>query len=204
VMFFPKAQGVVATRLGAPAIPSPMNPLGLNDFSFLEYEKPRPFGSDLLVRGDILSYTQGAGLFCVLPSTGRLVCLNKEGELLNQRVLYNIPVKPSKDRVNTYEAYTATDPAGNLYISLPYAKFIQKVGPDGRTLATFTGFTRPEAIAVDEEGNLYVVDNEHLKQILARRGGQKNTSPTPVPILTYASPVPTSSRVSPATRVRGK
>jgi PPM family protein phosphatase len=193
VVFFPKAQAVVATRLGAPAIPSPMNPLGLNDFSFLEYEKPRPFGSDLLVRGDILSYTQGAGLFCVLPSTGRLVCLNKEGGLLNQRVLYNIPIKPSKDKVNAYEVYTATDPAGNIYVSLPYAKFIQKIGPDGRVLATFTGFNRPEAIAVDEEGNVYVADNERLKKILARRGEQKAIAPTPVPILTYASPTPRPS-----------
>ena len=197
VMLFPKTQALVATRLGAPAIPSPMNPLGLNDFTFLEYEKPRPFGADLLVRGDILSYTQGAGLFCVLPSTGRMVCLNKEGNLSSQHVVYNLPIKPSDGKINVYDAYTVTDPAGNVYVSLPYANFIQKLGPDGRILASFTGFKRPEAVAIDEEGSIYVVDNERLKKITAQRGEHKNIVPTPVPILTYATPSP-----RPTARVR--
>jgi protein phosphatase len=189
VAFSPGVQATVATRLGASVPPTLYNPLGMNDFNFLQYEKPRPFVKDLILRGDILDYVPGTGLFGVLSSRGSVVLMDRQGKLIGSRSVYPLPVRPYEEKTAVWKAYSTTDPAGNIYLSLPHARFIQKVSPDGRVLATIGGFERPEAVTLDETGNLYVVDNERLKIVVARRSTDVIV-PTPRPIVTIATPTP--------------
>jgi streptogramin lyase len=76
--------------------------------------------------------------------------------------------------------YMTSDPQGNVYFSYPKRAVVVKKSPEGQVLRVIRGFIRPEAIAVDEVGNVYVVDNGDVK-ICRARPGKPKASPSPAP-----------------------
>lgn len=146
------------------------------DFANLQYERPMRYGPEalnILARGDMLEYS-GSGLCFAASVSGKVTRYSpKDGTLTAIKTLPPLPEnhKPSL-------LYTATDAAGNLYISDPRKKSIEKIGPDGKPLLSMKGLLGPESIAVDEKGNIYVVDFGQIKILKAVNPG-KAASPKP-------------------------
>jgi protein phosphatase len=180
--------GKQVTRL----IPKP-----LRDYSKLQYNPPEDYGV-VLARGDLLAYSPRAGLYFVRPSTGQVLLVpNKVPEsptlvsgddvITTEGVpvmaVRGIAVEPSPATVSPApksRVFTATDLQGNLYVSYAAAGQVIKYSTEGRKLAVIKGFTLPEAVAVDEQGNIYVVDDEHLRICRAVEGKPKAAaSPAP-------------------------
>ena len=181
-------------RLARLLVPKPTPSAGLAvDFTNLGYEKPEKFGPDILARGDLLSYSPGAGLFFVAEVSGKVANLSQAGEAVN--VIENLtPAPPPPLPTPDTRLFFASDPAGNLYFSYTKRKVIEKKTPDGRLLLRLTGLDRPEAITVDEAGNLYVVDFSQIKILRARPNAlaiqKRETAP--------ASPAPAPTPKKPA------
>jgi DNA-binding beta-propeller fold protein YncE len=92
-----------------------------------------------------------------------------------------LPVAPPPSTpIPVTRNFVATDRQGNSYVSHTLRRVIEKYSPQGQRLATLKGFTRPEAVAVDEDGNVYVVDFNQVKIVRAARphlfGGTKPTA----------------------------
>jgi protein phosphatase len=173
-------------RLARLLIPKPTPSAGLAvDFTNLGYEKPEKFGPDILARGDLLSYSPGAGLFFVAAVSGKVANLTRTGDAV--AVVEKLaPAPPPTLPAPETRLFMASDPAGNLYFSYTKRKVIEKKTPDGRLLLRLTGLDQPEAITIDEAGNLYVVDFSQIKILRARPNAlaiqKRETAP--------ASPVP--------------
>jgi serine/threonine protein phosphatase PrpC len=155
------------------------------DFTNLGYEKPEKFGPDMLARGDLLTYSPGAGLYFVAAVSGKVASIGLNGEAVN--VVENLtpappPVSPPPDT----RLFVATDPEGNIYLSYTKRKVIEKKTPEGKLLLRLTGLDQPEAIAVNESGDLYVVDFNQIKVFRAKPNAlalQKKSDipPSPAP-----------------------
>ena len=163
----------------------------LRDYSKLTYASPVPFPRrEFITRGDLLAYSPNAGIFTVKESTGDLIYLSRGGDaLLSVAQLEVAP--PAPDPVPPSRVFIAADLQGNLYISYPLRKVVEKRSPEGGLLQKLSGFTRPEAIAVDEQGNIYVIDRNILK-VLRAKDRQKQA---PAPAATSrATPVSKPSK----------
>jgi hypothetical protein len=137
------------------------------DFKNLGYSTPEKFGPDTLARGDLLSYSPGAGLFFVAAVSGKVANISRGGEAV--KVVETLaPAPPPTSPPPDTRVFVASDPAGNLYLSYTKRKVIEKKSPDGQLLLRLTGLDQPEAIAVDESGDLYVVDFNQIKVLRAK------------------------------------
>jgi PPM family protein phosphatase len=156
------------------------------DFNTLSYDPPVRF-ADYLARGDVLTYAPGVGLYFVAETSGKVALLSKEGRAL--RSVEALEIMDSRlDTIPSTRVFVTSDPQGNVYLSYTKRKVVEKKGADGTLLATIKGFLRPEAIAVDDDGNIYVVDYNEIKISRARLPGEKpapsafvTPSPTPTP-----------------------
>ncbi|HLV79066.1 MAG TPA: SpoIIE family protein phosphatase, partial [Chthonomonadaceae bacterium] len=66
--------------------------------------------------------------------------------------------------------YMALDPSGNLYQTNPLTRSIEKYKPDGTRIAANIGkgwLRAPAALQIDAFGNIYILDDHHLKMIPA-------------------------------------
>lgn len=142
------------------------------DFTRIVYSQPEPF-TKFLARGDLLSYSPGEGLYFVAAASGKVACLTRTGEVL--RSVESLEMAESERTPATPTSiFMTSDLQGNVYFSYTKRRVVEKKGTDGRLLARLSGFEKPEAIAVDEDGNLYVVDFNQIKILRARvasRGG---------------------------------
>lgn len=134
---------------------------GTPDYAKLAYDPPARF-ADYLARGDILTYGRGEGLFFVASGSGKVASLSKTGTALHSVATVDIAPPPPLP-ISPTRLFAASDAQGNVYLSYTKRKVIEKKSPDGRLLATLSGFEQPEAVAVDEDGNLYVVDFNQIK-----------------------------------------
>jgi protein phosphatase len=146
--------------------PSPSNKMPV-DFTNLGYAAPEKFGPDTLARGDLLTYSPGAGLYFVTEVSGKVANIARNGDAENI-VETLTPAPPPPSPTPETRVFVASDPAGNLYLSYTKRKVIEKKTPEGKLLLRLTGLDRPEAIAVDESGNLYVVDFNQIKVLRAK------------------------------------
>jgi sugar lactone lactonase YvrE len=73
--------------------------------------------------------------------------------------------------------FVASDVQGNVYVSHTLRRVVEKYSPKGQRLATIKGFVRPEAIVVDEDGNVYVVDFNQVKIVRAAVQRSRRASP---------------------------
>lgn len=147
------------------------------DLSQVVYGKPETF-VPLLARGDLLSYSSAQGfLYLVKDTSGALVRVGRDGTIL--KAVAALPVAPPPSTpIPITRNFVATDREGNAYVSHTLRRVIEKYSPQGQRLATLKGFSRPEAVAVDEDGNVYVVDFNEVKIVRAARphlfGGTKS------------------------------
>ncbi len=137
------------------------------DYRKLTYGPAEDFG-DYLARADILSYAPSKGLYFVAGNSGKIALLSRSGAALKSvGELPDMP-PPPPNPVPPSRQFITSDAQGNVYVSYTGKRIVEKRGADGRLLATIRGFDRPEAIAVDENGNLYVIDYNQIKILRAR------------------------------------
>jgi hypothetical protein len=148
------------------------------DYASLVYDPPVRF-AEFLARGDLLAYSREAGLYFVAASSGKVALLSRTGVALKS--VEKLEVADAPTVIPPTHVFMAADPQGNVYISYTSRKIVEKKGADGRLLATITGFERPEALAVDEDGNVYVVDFNEIKICRARQPKAVNAAPRPSP-----------------------
>ena len=169
---------VVAPISGGNVVPIPTSATPVTstvDFKRLKYDAPVGFG-DFLARGDLLAYAPGQGLYFVAGSTGKIARLNPKGEAVIS--VGSLELVSAPDDVPSTHIFMTADPQGNVYISYSKRKVIEKIGADSKLLDVISGFSRPEAVAVDEHGNLFVVDFNEIKVCRAHYPKPK-PSPSP-------------------------
>jgi protein phosphatase len=150
------------------------------DYAHLIYDRPVRF-AEFLARGDLLAYSRDAGLYFVAFSSGKVALLSRTGVMVNRKSIENLEIADaSTSAIPSTRVFMAADPQGNVYFSYTKRKVIEKKGMDGRLLVTITGFERPEAVAVDEDGNIYVVDFNEIK-ICRARPPKAASEPRPSP-----------------------
>jgi PPM family protein phosphatase len=141
-------------------------PLPQQDYAKLAYDPPERFAT-YLARGDLLTYAPGVGLYFVAEGTGKVAILDDKGKALRSVEKLDIVdsriANPPATRV-----FMTSDPQGNVYLAFTKKRLVIKRGPDGKLLRTITGFEQPEAIAVDDQGNIFVVDFNEIKICRAR------------------------------------
>jgi serine/threonine protein phosphatase PrpC len=136
------------------------------DYAQLVYDPPIRF-AEFLARGDLLANSRDAGLYFVAASSGKVALLSRTGVALKS--IDKLEVADAPTVIPSTRVFMAADPQGNVYLSYTKRKVVEKKGVDGHLLATITGFERPEAVAVDEEGNVFVVDFNEIKVCRAHR-----------------------------------
>ncbi|MES2461141.1 MAG: protein phosphatase 2C domain-containing protein [Armatimonadota bacterium] len=153
------------------------------DYTNLGYAAPEKFGPDTLARGDLLSYSPGAGLYFVTEVSGKVANIGSDGEAVN--IIETLtPAPPPTSPPPDTRVFVASDPAGNIYLSYTKRKVIEKKTPEGKLLLRLTGLDQPEAIAIDKSGNLYVVDFNQIKVLRAKPNAlaiQKQSATPPSP-----------------------
>jgi hypothetical protein len=133
------------------------------DLSRVAYERPRPF-VNRLARGDLLVYSPAGFLYFVGETSGKVVRVDRRGQILAS--VATLPVgAPSAPPTSSSRVFLTSDVQGNVYVSHTLRRVVEKYSPKGQRLATIKGFVRPEAIVVDQDGNVYVVDFNQVKQV---------------------------------------
>lgn len=119
-----------------------------------------------------LLYTPLKGRILTIDRSGNLHIVDRQGCLMrvdsSGQVLYKFaPREFLKVSEGQKSPMTATDKQGNLYISDPVGKRIIKFGADGLFLISIGEgkLTAPEALAVGNDGSIYVIDADRLKVI---------------------------------------
>ncbi len=98
----------------------------------------------------------------------------------NGKTLATFPARGTfKPVKHTPTQMAAADTDGNLYVSDPVGKKILKFGKDGLFLCVIGEgkLMLPEALAVDKNGSVFVIDGGRLKVIRPKIGEQKEPSP---------------------------
>ncbi len=151
----------------------------IKDYTKLKYNAPVPFGSSIFsVRGDLLAYSPKVGVFFVKDASGQMTSLSKSGIPLKVITGFDVPTPPPTPVPSSRVFYTA-DLQGNVYVSYPARKVIIKYNPEGLILYKIKNSARPEALTVDEDGNLYVVYDSEIKKLEAVPMTGAGASPKP-------------------------
>jgi PPM family protein phosphatase len=176
IEFLDTREEKVAVRRGERLAPLPEQ-----DYAKLAYDPPERFAT-YAARGDILSYAPGVGLYFAAEGTGKVALLDAKGKALRSVEKLEIVDARVSDPSAT-RVFMTSDPQGNVYFSYTKKRMIVKRGPDGKLLRTITGFELPEAIAIDEQGNIFVVDFNEIKVCRARlpRPDEDRSSAKPTP-----------------------
>ena len=159
------------------------NTLRIKDYAHMEYKSPVAFGAQqFAVRGDILGYSPKAGIFFVKDTSGLLTYMDRSGAVKQATFGDALPIPPPiAGAVPPSRLFTAVDLQGNLYISYSARKMIVKYNRDGTVLRKITGSERPEALTVDEDGNLYVIYDSQIKKLEAKPAAPKKPAAPPTP-----------------------
>lgn len=131
------------------------------NLSAVEYEMPVSLSHVPLQGGVLLLDEQG--FIHVVDNEGRLLKLDSSGA-----IVHSLEAKDLLKSKSTGTVFTiATDAQGNLYISDAVTKRIAKFAPDGLFLRAIGEgkLIAPEALAVDKEGNIFIIDGGRLKVI---------------------------------------
>lgn len=130
------------------------------DLKSLEYGIP----ASLLyapVQGKVLTLYQG--YLYVADMRGRLMKVDTTGRVIDGFAAD----KPFEEQVRLLSMTRTIDRQGNLYVSDPVNRRIMKYSSDGALLRAVgeKQLVGPEAIAVDKNGDIYVIDGGRLKVI---------------------------------------
>ena len=133
----------------------------LPDYVSLRYQPPaqvyyKPLRPNFLI-------VTNSGVFVALQSSGRVVHLSTLG-VAEGNVPADAIIPDSQDQ----PSYYAADAAGDLYESDGWSGSISQSSADGAThRQVVTGLTKPESIALDQAGDIFVIDNSELFEIRA-------------------------------------
>ena len=174
--------------------PSFLTPVTAINYAALTYDKPVAF-SDQLARGDLLTYARGVGLYFVAGSSGNVRRIDPMGTPGKPIETLEMVGSEANKTIPETQIYITSDPQGNVYIAYTKRRVIVKKAMDGRTLTTLSGFDRPEAIAVDESGNIFVVDLNQIK--ICRAHALPARSAPPAEPVSAATPAPSPSTTPP-------
>ncbi len=117
---------------------------------------------------------RGAPLAC--DPDGNVYALSRDGRILHvspRGTTSGDFGAPTKVKDPAVDQHWAVDSQGNLYIAYHSAKRIDKFKPSGTRIATLTApgkLKGPDGIAVDRQGNIYIVDGGVLKVLRVRVG----------------------------------
>lgn len=156
--------GLLAGRALVPPVvkpPAAEEAVRRPDLAQLAYEEPVSLLYTPL-QGSILELDRRGHLH-VVDGQGRLMRLDTSG-----RVIHTFAGRDFLKRsVETNAPSSATDRQGNLYIADPPGKRIVKFRADGLFLTSVGEghLSAPQALAVDDEGSIYVIDAGRLKAI---------------------------------------
>ncbi|MDH7481417.1 MAG: Stp1/IreP family PP2C-type Ser/Thr phosphatase [Armatimonadota bacterium] len=139
----------------------------------IEYDEPVSL-SYVPLQGKILLLNQ-QGFIHVVDREGRLLRLDSSGAILGTLAANDL-LKPKPSMASFM---IASDFQGNLYISNPVGKQIVKFAPDGLFLRTIGEgkLVAPEALAVDKDGNIFVIDSGRLKVIRVKAQSEVSNGP---------------------------
>lgn len=122
--------------------------------------------------------------FLALDTAGRLNVVDTQARRMvvdgNGKTLGTFPARDTFKPVKHTPIQMATaDADGNLYVSDPAGKKILKFGKDGLFLCVIGEgkLTSPEALAVDKNGSVFVIDGGRLKVIRPKGSEQGNKAP---------------------------
>ncbi|HEY3298596.1 MAG TPA: SpoIIE family protein phosphatase, partial [Armatimonadota bacterium] len=139
--------------------PSPL------ELAHLGYGAPEP----------LLSHIPLSGKYILLDQHGYIYVVNQAGKVLrvdtSGRIDTNYAsIDTFKLPANAPSPMLATDPQGNLYFSDPAARKIMKFSTGGQFITSIGAgkLTAPESLAVDSEGNIFIIDAGRLKVIRPR------------------------------------
>jgi serine/threonine protein phosphatase PrpC len=182
-----RAAALLVGHPPAPTTTGAFGPAGsMPDYAHLQYAAPIRF-SDLLARGDLLSYSKTGGLLFVREGTGAVMTLSRTAQPIHP-ALMSVDVLSAPAEVPSTHIFLTNDAAGDVYISRTKTRVVEKRAPDGQLLQTLRGFDKPEAIVVDEDGNLYVVDYNLIKILRALPPSAKGAAARPSTAAKPASP----------------
>ncbi len=139
----------------------------IKDYTKMTYKAPVPFGDRIFsARGDLLAYSPRAGIFFVTDSGGQMAYLSKAGQVMKPIASF-VPQPPPPKPAPASRVFFAADLQGNTYISYPARKLIEKYDRNGVKRCRITSTESPEALVVDEDGNLYVIYDGTIKKLEA-------------------------------------
>ncbi len=177
----PDVRGNIGRLLAPAPVPTPPvadkpapaamtgNTIQVRDYTKVTYAKPVDFGEKTFaVRGDILGYSPKAGIFFVKDTSGILTFMNREGKITTAAMGEPLPQPPTVGAVvPPSRVFVAHDLQGNTYVSYSALKVIKKYNRAGSVIGKIPSEERPEALTVDEDGNLYVIYNSNIKKLQA-------------------------------------
>lgn len=77
---------------------------------------------------------------------------------------YYISLNTASDFADAYEItrgkYSSIGRQGRMYSAVPYRGWVMKVKPDGTTIPWASGLRSPNGLELDDEGNLFIPDNQ--------------------------------------------
>ncbi|MBC8141998.1 MAG: protein phosphatase 2C domain-containing protein [Armatimonadetes bacterium] len=145
------------------------NTVTIRDYTKLTYAAPVDFGEQTFaVRGDILGYSPKAGIYFVKDTSGVLTYMSLDGKIANAAIGQPLQQPPTVGAiVPPSRVFVAHDLQGNTYISYSASRVIKKFNRAGSEIGKITSKERPEALTVDEDGNLYVIYDSEIKKLKA-------------------------------------
>lgn len=129
------------------------------DLRSLEYGIPESLLYTPL-QGDVLRFANGHLMVATKPGT--LIEVDKTG-----RVTPDQQTDDPGQRIKLLSGTKAADRQGNIYVSVREGKCIEKYDADGKLLKVIgeNQLIGPEALVVDRNGDIYVIDGGRLKVI---------------------------------------
>ncbi len=127
--------------------------------------------------GEIYATDLGIATGIVMDEEGRLLVGDRRGRIL--RVDRPHTVSTLAQLPPSIAAYhLALGPTGDLYVTAPSLSFqdpIYRIRPDGQVERVAEGFSRPQGIACEADGTLYVVGERREGRGIHRVSGQGET-----------------------------
>jgi PPM family protein phosphatase len=149
--------------------PKPVEPpkASAPDFAKLAYDAPVVV-IDKAVRGAPVASDAAGNVFVTTLQSGKIIRVSPDGSVSGD---FSVVTSPAAD---TAARHWAADPQGNLYVSSKPDRAVYKYDARGTRIAVIgqNELTAPEGIAVDGNGNLYVVDENRLKVLKAHVPGK--------------------------------
>ncbi|MDE2125436.1 MAG: protein phosphatase 2C domain-containing protein [Armatimonadetes bacterium] len=163
---------VLRPSLDANAIKLPTQASGAMRFTDLplNYQDPVTLTGKAVRSSTLLVTPDGSAV--VIAQNGARLLVGRDRSVAKVTGLH-LPVVPGAGQSagQDRDVYLVMDASGNAYCNDPINRVIDKFDPAGKLISSSIGkgkLTAPAAIGVNQYGDLFVIDNHHLKYIAAQ------------------------------------